>query len=116
MSTTLTDRGAAAEVLSLVAERDELGQLVAVSVAGWYRVRPVAGVARFAPNPDASAGMPLDEAVAAIAAEARALLARDEGGQEAEQAGEQQGGADGVHEVKVAPASAVVESQNGGAL
>lgn len=115
MSTTLTDRGAAAEVLSLVAERDELGQLVAVSVAGWYRVRPVDQVARFAPTPDGT-GLPLDEAVAAIAAEARALLARDEGGQEAEQAGEQQGGADGVHEVKVAPASAVVESQNGGAL
>ncbi|MDO9016599.1 MAG: hypothetical protein Q8S73_24465 [Deltaproteobacteria bacterium] len=104
MSTTLNDRDAAAEVLSFVAQRDELGQTIALSVAGWYRVRPVGGIARFAPNPDASAGMPLDEAVAAIAAEARALLARDESSQEAEQTGEQQGGAGGVHGANISPA------------
>ncbi|MDO9020538.1 MAG: hypothetical protein Q8S73_36780 [Deltaproteobacteria bacterium] len=83
----LTSADRAAEILSFIAQRDELGQTIAVSVGGWYRVRPVHGVARFAPTPD-GAGVPLDEAVGVLAAEARALLSGDEAGQGHEQAGE----------------------------
>lgn len=83
-------RDRAEEVVSLYGQsRDVLRALV--SVAGWYRLPDAPdGDRRYAPTPD-SEGLSLDAMVAAVVAESRALLARDEGGQGHEQAGEQRG-------------------------
>ena len=89
-------RDRALEVRSLHAQsRDVLRALV--SVAGWYRVADAAdGTWRYAPVPGAE-GLPLDEAVCALLAESREVLARDKGSNEAEQP------SDEVHAATVAP-------------
>lgn len=91
----------AAEILSLMGTRDDLGRRVVVSVARWFGLPAPGGGQVFAPTA-AGPGVPLDEAARAIAAEARQVLAREQGGQGHEQAEDQAGG---VHSATVAPAA-----------
>lgn len=78
----------ALEVRSLYAQsRDTLRALV--SAVGWYCVVDAPDGTRLYAQAPGAVALPLDVAVAVIVAESRQLLAREEGGEGHEQAGEQ---------------------------